>query len=102
MIEEKRLENGHPYLEMINAAEDRIALQGAIRIDREVDRMYLHPTGSRSVVIWNPRQEKCAPMDDMEPDGYRSMVCIETANALDDARRPAPGAEHTLGVTISP
>jgi D-hexose-6-phosphate mutarotase len=30
------------------------------------------------------------------------MVCIETANALDDGRTLAPGAEHTLGVEIRP
>jgi glucose-6-phosphate 1-epimerase len=35
--------------------------------------------GFPDVVVWNPWQEKTAQLNDMEPDGYRHMVCIEAA-----------------------
>jgi glucose-6-phosphate 1-epimerase len=30
-------------------------------------------------VVWNPGPEKCARLPDMQPDGYRSFVCVEAA-----------------------
>ena len=91
---------------------------GELHIDREVDRVFqdvdnpielhdrkrkilIQPRGSRSAVVWNPWIEKCARMADMEPDSYKTMLCIETANALADAQTLAPGQEHTLAVEIS-
>ncbi len=91
---------------------------GDLRIDREVDRVFqqvrypllLHDgkriiridaEGSRSAVVWNPWMEKCSAMADMPEDGYRTMVCIEAANALDDARQLGPGEEHALAAVIS-
>jgi D-hexose-6-phosphate mutarotase len=32
----------------------------------------------------------------MTADGYRTMVCVETANAADDLVTIAPGAAHEL------
>jgi len=92
--------------------------QGTIRISGEVDRVYekttnplllldrertfqIIPEGSASAVVWNPWKEKSMKMADMEDDAYNSMLCIETANAREDARRLAPGEEHTLQVTIN-
>jgi glucose-6-phosphate 1-epimerase len=40
-------------------------------------------------------------MADMEDDAYKTMLCIETANAPGDARMLAPGEEHTLISVIS-
>ena len=37
----------------------------------------------------------------MKDDGYKTMLCIETANAPGDARMLAPGEEHTLTSIIS-
>ncbi len=87
---------------------------GNIAINAEVDRVYhaaplinLHdgvrtiqvrPEGSGSTVVWNPWQEKAESMADM--DDYTTMLCIETANAMQDARLVAPGAEHTLRVEL--
>lgn len=37
----------------------------------------------------------------MADDGWQGMLCIETANVLDDAVALAPGASHTMGVSIA-
>jgi glucose-6-phosphate 1-epimerase len=102
-----------------DALTDEIKNQkGAIQISEEVDRVYLKTTGpfllrdtdrtvhvttagAFSAVVWNPWKEKTKRMADMQEDAYKSMLCIETANALEDARNLAVGEEHTLQVTLS-
>ena len=37
----------------------------------------------------------------MADDGWTGMLCIETANVLDDVVALAPGESHTLGVSIT-
>ncbi|MFN3868853.1 MAG: D-hexose-6-phosphate mutarotase [Hyphomicrobiaceae bacterium] len=92
--------------------------QGPVRFDGEVDRIYLDTPdcieivdsanarriaitarGSRSAVVWNPWIAKSERLGDMGPDGYRRMVCVETANAADDVVTLGPGEAHTLGAT---
>ena len=55
---------------------------------------------SRSTVIWNPGAEKSVSMSDMDDTGYRSMLCVETANALDNSIEIAAGQSHQLNVQI--
>jgi len=57
-------------------------------------------TGSHSTVVWNPWIEKTKDMSDMAADGWRQMLCIETANAADNAVHLAPGASHKLTASI--
>ena len=40
-------------------------------------------------------------MGDFGPDGYRGMVCVESANALDNVVTVEPGASHRLAVLYS-
>lgn len=89
--------------------------QGAIQIESEVDRVYLDVPGecliedaglgrririanenARSVVVWNPWTEKADKMGDFGPDGHRGMVCVETANALENVVTVAPGETHRM------
>ena len=63
-------------------------------------RIELSSSGSRSAVIWNPWIERAAAFSDMADDGWQRMLCIETANVMDDVITLAPGASHTLGVSI--
>ncbi|MHC8317049.1 D-hexose-6-phosphate mutarotase [Pseudomonas sp. LB3P31] len=63
-------------------------------------RIELTSSGSRSAVIWNPWIERAAALSDMADDGWQHMLCIETANVMDDVVVLAPGASHTLGVSI--
>jgi D-hexose-6-phosphate mutarotase len=88
---------------------------GPLRFGAEVDRIYLDAPavteirdplmqrrivirsgGSRSTVVWNPWQEKAARMGDMGTDGYRHMLCVESANAAEDTVTLAPGAQQRL------
>jgi len=57
-------------------------------------------SGSNSTVVWNPWVEKTKGMSDMGPEEWRVMICVETANASDNAVRLAPGASHTLRAMI--
>lgn len=102
-----------------NALDDSCYEQnGDILIEGEVDRVYDHPSdpitlvdgesrvqlkqeGSHSLVIWNPWSEKSAQMADMTLEGYRSMVCLETANAREDTRVLKPDQTHILKAIIS-
>ncbi len=89
-----------------------------VRIQEEVDRVYLNPSktlilkdsnskvniqqeGSNSTVVWNPWKEKSKQMADMNDEGYKTMVCIETCNAIDDARVLHPNESHVLKAVIS-
>lgn len=97
--------------------QESIVQKGNVRIAGEVDRIYqsvhypltihdpertihIDAQGSSSAVVWNPWKEKCASMSDMKDDAYRTMLCIETANALIDARTLQPGDEHTVTATL--
>lgn len=92
--------------------------KGLLSIAEEVDRIYqkvhnplilhdqtrtvhIEATGSSSAVVWNPWIAKCAKINDMQDIGYQTMLCIETANVLEDARQLVPGEEHTLAAVIS-
>ena len=64
-------------------------------------RIVLTSNGSRTAVIWNPWINRAAALSDMADDGWQRMLCIETANVMGDAVKLAPGASHTLGVSIA-
>ncbi|MDX2307134.1 MAG: D-hexose-6-phosphate mutarotase [Hyphomicrobium sp.] len=106
--------DGSPYIDAIGEWQRRIQ-QGAVTFAGEVDRIYLGETssiairdpglgrsilissqGSGSAVVWNPWIAKSERLGDMGPDGYRTMVCVETANAADDVVSLAPRATHRL------
>jgi glucose-6-phosphate 1-epimerase len=89
--------------------------RGPIAITAEADRIYqnspdtiviadavrgrviqISKSGSLSTVVWNPWVEKSAKLGDAGADGYRRFVCVETANAGEDAVTLAPGARHQL------
>jgi glucose-6-phosphate 1-epimerase len=105
-----------PFLDTLTMKHD--VQNGNIRIHQETDRVYqnvLHPItlhdrkrvisirsmGSKSAVLWNPWIEKSQLMTDLNNNGYQKMLCIETANALEDEHTLAPGTTHTLSTSIS-
>jgi len=95
---------------------------GAVSFDGEVDRVFvgtqgtctlldatlqrrvhISKSGSRSTVVWNPGPEKAALLSDLGAashahGGWRQLVCVETANALQDAVVVAPGGSHRITV----
>ena len=104
-----------PYLDDLWMDEKK--QDGDVTYYREIERVYqevgskillkdknrtikIQNEGSSSVVVWNPWIDKCKRMSAMKDDAYESMVCIESANAFDDARMIRPNESHTLKATI--
>ena len=57
--------------------------------------------GSRTTVVWNPWIAKAQAMPDFGDDEWPEMLCIETANAADNAVTLAPGQSHVMSASIS-
>ncbi|HOZ67565.1 MAG TPA: D-hexose-6-phosphate mutarotase [Burkholderiaceae bacterium] len=98
---------------------------GDITFNQEFDRVYVNSSsacviedatlkrhihinkiGSQSTVVWNPWQDKADKMGDMGAgskgqSGWREMLCVESANALENAVAIAAGKSHTLAVEYS-
>ena len=104
-----------PYLDALTMKQER--QNGSVTFNQEVDRVYqevdgeillkdenriihIQNEGSSSVVVWNPWIEKCKRMSAMKDEAYEKMVCIESANAFDDAKTIEPNKSHTLKATI--
>lgn len=95
--------------------------QGDIRFSQEYDRVYMNTkadctivdpglkrririakTGSLSTVIWTPGQVKAEELHDIgRGDDWRHMICVESANALDNVFTVEPGQTHVLTVEYS-
>ncbi|GKX62573.1 D-hexose-6-phosphate mutarotase [Pragia fontium] len=52
----------------------------------------IHHRNATDVVTWNPGAEGASGMSDMENDGYKTMVCVETASVSNpvDVRNDRP------------
>ena len=108
------------YLDKTEAGARKRADDGPMRLTGEVDRVFPGTTatcivqdpvlrrrlrvakgGSATTVIWNPGPARAEALADLGPDAWRTMVCVETANAGDD-RVPLPaGAVHRMSATLS-
>lgn len=97
---------------------DRYTQQGMVRFNGEFDRVYVNTrdvcviedpgfnriiriakSGSNTTVIWTPWEEKAHQLGDMgNDDSWRHMICIESANALENMVMLAPNQIHTLEV----
>jgi glucose-6-phosphate 1-epimerase len=106
---------GCEYLDKAGGGSMRRRQDGPVVFSAETDRIYLNTeaecviedtrlkrrirvakSGSRSTVVWNPWTAKADKMGDFGPDGWRRMVCVESANAAENAVTIVPGAEHRL------
>lgn len=108
--------DGVSYLDKTQAGADGVQ-SGDIQFSAETDRVYagapvteiidgqrlirLTPRGSASTVVWNPWRQRAREMGEFGDEEWTSMVCVETANALDRAVSVPAGGSTTLGVTIS-
>jgi len=110
--------DGLAYIETLANWEQR-QQQGNLGFTDETDRIYLNAPerlaivdphwnrritlqagGSRTAVIWNPWTERARDLPDMADDGWQRMLCIETANVMDDVVVLKPGAGHAMSVAI--
>lgn len=64
-------------------------------------KLVISKSGSANTVVWNPWVEKSVAMADFADDEWTGMVCVEAANALDDAITLRPGETHTLKQRIA-
>ena len=95
------------------------AQDGDIAIVSETDRVYQNNSGpieitdpvlhrrivvkkenSRTTVVWNPWVQKALSFSDFAKDEWKEMICVETANAADNAVHLAPGASRKLTASI--
>jgi glucose-6-phosphate 1-epimerase len=107
------------YIDKVDAFARKRHGAGPLRFTSETDRIFLgtrarcvvsdrtlgrrlivDKTGSATTVVWNPWAAKSRELADMEPDGWRRMLCVETANAADDAVTLAAGARHVMTASI--
>ncbi|TAN83624.1 MAG: D-hexose-6-phosphate mutarotase [Gallionella sp.] len=73
------------------------AAECVIEDDKLKRRIHVAKSGSRSTVVWTPWTEKANKMGDLgQPDGWREMVCVESANAIENLVKVAAGSRHTL------
>jgi len=88
--------SGQRFVDQTAGGQETIQPPGALAIVGEVDRIYLgapasvtvrepaHVTevsavGFPDMVVWNPGPARAAALSDLEPGGYRRMLCVEAA-----------------------
>jgi glucose-6-phosphate 1-epimerase len=110
---------GLPYVDKTDHFARKPGESAPITIAGEIDRVYpgahgdatisdpvwsrrivVRKSGSATTVVWNPGADKARTMADLGEGDWQAMVCVEAANAMDDALTFAPGATHAAGVTI--
>ncbi len=86
---------GTAYEDSVRGGRKAVQDESALAFGTEIDRIYFHAgsvaveeTGRRmrvaadgfpDVVVWNPGPDLGAKLADLEPDGYRHMLCVEAA-----------------------
>lgn len=115
---------GRDFIDKMDHASHKTQLQSPFGISGETDRVYLNTAdtvlvtdpagspakgprviavskqGSSSTVVWNPWIAKAAAMPDFGDDEWPGMLCIETANAADNALSLEPGESRTMTAVI--
>jgi D-hexose-6-phosphate mutarotase len=110
---------GVGYVDKTAAMARKPGEAGPITIASETDRVYLgtagtvtvedpgsrrrlvvSKSGSATTVVWNPWIAKAKAMPDFGDDEWTRMLCVETANAGENAVTLVPGATHTMAATI--
>lgn len=111
--------DGRAYIDSIDEAKRKVQ-HGPVRFAEEVDRIYLETEdtcdivdeawnrtirvskqGSRSTVVWNPWKAKAQRMPDFGDQEFREMLCVETANAADDAVTVPAQGQHAVRLEIA-
>jgi len=58
-------------------------------------RLLVSTEGAANIVVWNPWAAKAKEVPDIGDDDWERFVCIEGANAFEDAVALEPGQSHT-------
>lgn len=90
---------------VLNGETDRPYVNSEARVtikDPELNRrLSIEKQNSKTTVVWNPWSELSAKLADLGSDGWRRMVCIETANAMENAVTVEPGESHTMHAYVT-
>lgn len=111
--------DGSEYVDLLSDNQ-RSQQVGPIRFDGELGRIYVNnqaicviedplllqririeKSGRRSTAVWNSWTLTVSKMEDLGPEGWRDMVCVESANALENQITVAVEASHTIKETYS-
>ncbi len=89
---------------IIDAETDRVYLDTATSVclnDAGLGRqLHISKIGSGSTVVWNPWRDKAQAMGDFDARDYPAMLCVETANALENSLSIPAGESHSLRACI--
>lgn len=107
---------GSPYIDKVNPGTGE--QQGNLTFATRTDRIYtkpepfsvitdkalqrvieVHHHNNTDVVAWNPWSELSVSMADMPNDGYKTMVCVETAHVTSPMKASA-NTPSRLSVTL--
>jgi D-hexose-6-phosphate mutarotase len=106
---------GATFVDKTDAFRSKTEAAEAVQFSAETDRLYLNTiadcvladpaagrrlvvskSGSRSSVVWNPWIAKAAALADLGDEEWRSFVCVEQVNALENAVELPAGGSHLL------
>lgn len=76
---------------------DRIELRTPARAGSTL----LTTRNARSAIVWNPWPAKTARLSQMAADDWQRFVCIESANVKQQRFQVAPGARHTMELSVT-
>ncbi|WP_394778724.1 D-hexose-6-phosphate mutarotase [Undibacterium sp.] len=104
--------SGLHYRDSATGADNCTETSAELQIQGEVDRIYadapalqmrqpnqtmhISATDFRDAVVWNPGAVKGAALADLEPEGYRRMLCVEAAAIMQPVQL-APGGSWSAG-----
>jgi D-hexose-6-phosphate mutarotase len=110
---------GADYLDKADGMKRKTQDSQPIALTGETDRTYVNTTsacvledpvwrrkirieksGSQTTVLWNPWITKAKAMADFPADRWPEMVCLETANAADNAVQAEPGRTYTMRAVV--
>ncbi|EAT12239.1 D-hexose-6-phosphate mutarotase [Bermanella marisrubri] len=104
------------YVDALDKWVNKLELN-RIGIQKEVDRIVRHggpyriidsdkkehlliESDGKDSIIWNPWIDKSKRLSQFPDHAYQSMLCIESANILDNVVTLAPGQTHSLDLSI--
>lgn len=80
----------------LNTLKDCFIVDGLLGRTIKIEK-----SGSHSTVVWNPWLETASKMNDLGPVAWQEMVCVESANALENFVILEPKGQHSLTVKYS-
>ena len=88
-----------PY--QFSGETDRVhlATPHELRIVQNAGNTDILSSGHDSIVVWNPWSANSKAMADMANDGYKNMLCVETA--ITQGQVVSPGQSHSLQQIIA-